>query len=104
MLHDALCIGRKRRRGRLLLDAQGRDIDVQIHKGVLSIKARHNEEQEASNGQFHRRERRTGTMVRHVELPGVLDESAAEAELADGVLTLRIPVQESNQPRQITVN
>ena len=79
------------------------DIDVQIHDGVLSIKAEHPEGQETTDERFYRRERRVGSVSRTVALPGELTVVDSRAELADGVLTLRIPQAEASRPKQIPI-
>ncbi|MHC4429376.1 MAG: Hsp20/alpha crystallin family protein [Planctomycetota bacterium] len=79
------------------------DIDVQIHDGVLSIKAEHAEDQESGDDHFYRRERRVGSVSRRVVLPGEITEAKAGADLADGVLTLRIPQAEASRPKQIPI-
>ncbi|MHC4101024.1 MAG: Hsp20/alpha crystallin family protein [Planctomycetota bacterium] len=79
------------------------DIDVQIHDGVLSIKAEHTEDQETTDERFFRRERRVGSVSRTVALPGEFTVTDARAELADGVLTLRLPQAEASRPKQIPI-
>lgn len=79
------------------------DIDVQIHDGVLSIKAEHDEETETKDEKFYRKERRYGSVSRRVALPGVLNDAEARAELKDGVLTLRIPQAATARPKQIAI-
>ena len=79
------------------------DIDVQLHDGVLSIKADHKEEHETVDERFYRRERRFGSVSRRLALPGIVDESEVKAELKDGVLTLTIPVPEKAKPRRIEI-
>lgn len=80
------------------------DIDVQIHNGVLTIKAEHTEESETNAEQFYRKERRVGSVSRRVALPGVVSEAKANAELKDGVLVLRVPLAEAARPKRIAVN
>jgi len=80
------------------------DIDVQIHEGVLSIKAEKIQETESKNERFYYKERRTGAVSRRVALPGMLADAKAKAELKDGVLTLRIPQSEAAKPKQIQIN
>jgi HSP20 family protein len=71
------------------------EINVELSGGVLTIKARHEEEQEAREENYYRRERRMGAMSRRVELPGrVPDDADADAELRDGVLRITVPVEE----------
>lgn len=80
------------------------DIDVQVHNGVLTIKAEHTEETASKDKRYYRKERRVGSMSRRIALPGaVADTARAEAELKDGVLTLRIPQTEAAKPKQIAI-
>lgn len=80
------------------------DIDIQIHNGVLFIKAEWSEEKETEAERFYRRERRVGSLSRRIALPDVVSDADAHAEFHDGVLTLRIPQAEAARPRQIHVN
>ena len=79
------------------------EIDVQVHDGVLYIKAEHNEEKEENSAKFYRRERRYGAVARRVALPGAVAEADVNAELKDGVLTLTLPVPAKAQPKQIEI-
>lgn len=79
------------------------DIDVQIHNGVLSIKAEHAEEKETGDQRYYRKERRVGSVSRRIALPGVVTDANAKAELKEGVLTLHIPLAEVARPKQISI-
>ena len=79
------------------------DIDVEVHNGILTIKAQHNEEHEEKNERFYRRERRLGSMMRRVALPSTVRENGVQAELCDGVLTLYIPKSEEAMPRKVQI-
>ena len=79
------------------------DIDVQVHSGVLTIKATHNEEREEKSERFFRRERRTTSMSRRVALPSTVEDNKTQAELKDGVLTLQIPKSEQALPRKVQI-
>ena len=79
------------------------DIDVQVHEGVLSIKARRDEERETKDERFYRRERVSGSLSRRVALPGVVRDASVDAELADGVLTLALPLPERAQPQRVEI-
>ncbi len=80
-----------------------KDVEVHAENGVLSIKAKHVEEHESKGERFYRRERRMGSVSRRVALPGMINESKAQAELANGVLTVRIPRAEVAKPKQIAI-
>lgn len=79
------------------------EIDVQVHDGILSISAQHKEEHNEQNERYHRRERRFGTFSRQVTLPVNIVAENTEAELKDGVLTLRLPKSQEAKPRKIQI-
>ena len=79
------------------------EIDVQLHQGVLAIKAEHGAGEASDDERYHRRERRWSTLSRRLALPGVLRDAEVNGELANGVLTLRIPVPAAAKPKQITI-
>ena len=80
------------------------EVDVQIHNGVLTIRAEHDEEKEEKGERYLRRERRWGSLVRSVALPSTVEEDHCEAELKDGVLSLRVPKSEKALPRKVKVS
>lgn len=79
------------------------DIDIQVHEGVLSINATHTTKEETESGRYYRRERQITSVSRRIALPGVVQDAEVDAELANGVLTLSLPLQEKPQPRQIEI-
>lgn len=81
------------------------EIDVQLHDGILSIKAQRSEEHEEGEkgGKYYRRERSWGSVSRRVALPGIVKDADVEAELRNGVLMLTIPIPEEKQPKQIQI-
>lgn len=78
-------------------------IEAEVHEGVLSITATQTEAVEESGEHFLRRERQTRTLSRRVALHTPVQEDQAQAELADGVLTLRLPKVAKDQPRKIRI-
>ncbi|CAG1009072.1 Acid shock protein [Phycisphaerales bacterium] len=79
------------------------NIDVEVHDGVLSINARQEEEKEETGERFYRKERSTTAMSRRVALPSAVMEKDALADFKDGVLTLRLPKSQKEQPRKIRI-
>lgn len=82
---------------------QREDVEIEIHDGVLSIKAEHAEVTEEKKERFYRRERRVGSLSRRVALPSIVEEDKAQAELKDGVLELRIPKSPKASPRKVNI-
>jgi len=78
-------------------------VTVDIEDGVVTIKAQHSESKEEAGERFYRKERRIGSLARRVALPGAVDDSAATAELRDGVLTLRVPKANHSRTRTVEV-
>ena len=79
------------------------DIDVQVHNGILTIKAEHAEESEQKTERYLRRERRVGSFTRSVALPSLVDENSTDANLEHGVLTLRIAKSQAALPRKVKI-
>jgi len=79
------------------------DLDVQLHEGVLSIKAERTEETEEKGDRWYRREPHTGSVSRRIALPGVVTDADVTAELKDGVLTVAVPTPEKPGPKQIEI-
>jgi HSP20 family protein len=80
------------------------DVQVEIHDGVLTIKAEHNEQKEETGERFYCRERRFGSLNRRVALPSAVVEDEAKADLSDGVLTLRLPKAREASSRKIAIS
>lgn len=79
------------------------NIDVQVHDGILTIKAESTEEHEAKGEKFYHKERRWGSLSRRIALPGNPSDEGIAADLKDGVLTVKIPAGKGNQPRRIEI-
>ena len=79
------------------------DVSVEVHEGVLSIKAEHAEEKEEKGETFYRRERRVGSLSRRVALPSDVAEDQIGAELKDGVLTLTMPKNPKPSPKKVRI-
>lgn len=77
------------------------DINVELREGELVVSGDIKERER--QGILRRRARRTGHFEYHVTLPGQVDEDKIEANLHDGVLTVRVPKTEQARPRRIEV-
>jgi len=80
------------------------DVQVEVHDGVLTINAGRTEESEDTGERFYRKERREGSVSRRIALPSPVVEDEARAELADGVLTLRLPKTQKETPKRIAIS
>ncbi|ROR72035.1 Hsp20/alpha crystallin family protein [Bogoriella caseilytica] len=78
-------------------------IDVDVEDRTLTIRAER-QHQVPEDAQWLTHERPTGTFARQLSLGQGLDLERIEADYADGVLSLTIPVAEEARPRKIQVN
>lgn len=77
-------------------------IDVQIERGELRLAARRTAAH-PEGARFLVRERADTTVSRRVMLGDVLDVDHVDAQYADGVLHLRIPLRDTAKPKRIEV-
>jgi HSP20 family protein len=79
------------------------DLDVQAHQDTLVLRGarRPAADQESA---YHRRERRSGSFTRTLQLPFRIDPDRVQAQLEDGVLRLSLSRPEEDKPRRITVS
>ncbi len=81
-----------------------------VKKGDVSVEVRDNElaiqgevKERERTGILRRRTRRTGLFDYRVSLPGEVDADNIDAQLNEGVLTVRIPKPARAQPRRIEI-
>jgi HSP20 family protein len=79
-----------------------KDLSVEITAGELRVSGEIVEKEKL--GWLRHRTRRVGQFAYRTTLPGDIDTDHINADLADGVLTVRVPKTEAAKPRRITVN
>jgi HSP20 family protein len=77
------------------------DVDVELEDGVLTVAGEVREKERT--GILRRRTRRAGAFRYVVTLPGDVDAEHVDAQLRDGVLTVRVPKSPDTQRRHIRV-
>ncbi len=77
------------------------DVEITVENGVLTISAGREGQVEDRQEGYYVRERRSGKVTRSFTLPNTYDVESVEANLTDGLLTLRIPTREEATPRLI---
>jgi len=75
------------------------DLNIQVLDDVVTIEG----EFQADESEYLVRELPHGSFRRSLRLPVALDASKAEADITDGVLTLRLAKAESARPKVIKV-
>ena len=78
------------------------DTELTIENGVLTVKATR-PPRDRADGEPLISERPFGTFTRQLVLGDTLDSERIEADFANGVLTVTIPVAERAKPRRIDV-
>jgi len=79
-----------------------KDIELSITNNVLSIKGERKAAVEKRK--MFKDESWTGTFQRTISLPPVIDSDKIMAELAEGVLRIRLDKKPESKPRQISVS
>ncbi|TWT23782.1 Hsp20/alpha crystallin family protein [Luteimonas marina] len=90
----------------ILADLPGIDpqqIEVQMDKGILSIKGERQGESTTETARFSRIERRYGSFHRRFALPDSADADGISASGRNGVLEIVIPKKPETTPRRIQV-
>jgi HSP20 family protein len=89
----------------LVVDLPGVDpasIDLSLTGNVLSLRGE-KVAAEVANGNVRARERTVGSFHRQITLTEAVDFDRVQAEAKNGVLTVRLPKQETARPRTIPI-
>lgn len=78
------------------------NLDISVERNVLTISAERDWQREEGD-RVYVSERARGSFRRQLQLGEGLDLENLEADLHDGVLTLRIPLAERAKPRKISI-
>ena len=76
------------------------ELNIQVLDDVLRIQG----EYKADESKYLVRELPNGSFTRTLRLPVAIDAEHVDANITDGVLTLRLPKAESARPKQIKIN
>jgi HSP20 family protein len=80
-----------------------KDIEVNMDKGILSIKGERLAENRVEHERYSRVERAHGTFYRRFALPDSANPDGIAASGKNGVLEIAIPKRPESTPRRITV-
>jgi HSP20 family protein len=79
------------------------DLEVQAHQDTLTLRGVRRPAAEEPDA-YDRRERRSGSFTRSIQLPYRIDPDRIEAHLENGVLRLSLPRPHQDKPRRIAVS
>ncbi len=80
-------------------------LEIKLEKGVLSIEGERKDTiiDKGAKTNIHIGERFAGHFYRVVTLPDDIDNNAVTAQYRNGILTIKAPRREAEQPRRITI-
>ena len=82
------------------------ELNIQVLEDVVRIQGKYRQslpEDKADESNYLVRELPNGSFARTLRLPAAIDAEQVEANITDGVLTLRLPKAESARPKQIKI-
>jgi HSP20 family protein len=79
------------------------DVDVKINLNRLTVSGKREAEKTDKGDTYYTYERSYGSFRRSFTLPEGVDSDKIEAELKDGVLSMKLPKKPESQPKQINV-
>ena len=80
------------------------EVEVTAVDGILTIRGERNQEsRNGEEGRYHLIERNYGSFIRRFQLPHGVDDDKIEADVAQGMLKVRIPKTALPQPKRIQV-
>ncbi|HWP46168.1 MAG TPA: Hsp20/alpha crystallin family protein [Candidatus Limnocylindrales bacterium] len=81
-----------------------KDIEVQVHDNILTIRGERKFESDVKRENFHRIERAYGTFQRSFSIPNTIRQDQVKARFHNGILEITLPKMEEAKPRQIKVD
>jgi HSP20 family protein len=79
---------------------QADDLNIQVLDDVVRIEG----EYKTDESNYLVRELPTGSFTRTLRLPAPIEADQVEADITNGLLTLRLPKAQSARPKQIRIN
>jgi HSP20 family protein len=79
------------------------DLEIELKDGTLTISGERRSEHEDRREGFYRVERSFGRFSRSLDIPSGVDPGSVEAHFENGVLEVRIPKPEQEQPTRIKI-
>jgi HSP20 family protein len=79
------------------------DLDITLAQNRLTVSGKREMEHRDEQDRYYAYERSYGSFTRTFTLPTDVDDARVEAELKEGVLTLRMPKSPEQQPKKVQV-
>jgi HSP20 family protein len=82
---------------------EAKDLDLSVNGDSLTIRGTRPEETLKEGETYHRQERGSGNFVRSLQLPFEADAGKVDANLKNGVLSIKLERAEALKPKKIAV-
>jgi len=79
------------------------DVHISVDNNVLTVKGERKLEKADEREGYHRIERSYGSFTRSFTLPNNIDSEHVEADMTEGILTMRVPKKAAPEPKRIAV-
>jgi HSP20 family protein len=79
------------------------DVDVDITRDSITLKATRQDEHEIEDENFHQRELYWGTFARTIALPEEVDVDLADAKEKHGLLVITLPKLDKNRKTKLQI-
>ncbi len=79
------------------------DVKIEVENNILTLRGERKLDHEDRKDGYHRVERWHGSFTRQFILPRTVDAEAIDAQLKDGVLTVKLPKKNEVRQRSIAV-
>jgi HSP20 family protein len=78
-------------------------VQLHVENNVLTLTGERKLERDETRDNYHRVERSYGTFTRSFALPNSVSSDQVQADMTDGILTVKIPKKAEVQPKRIEV-
>jgi HSP20 family protein len=81
----------------------GKDIDISLSGGVLTLKGEKKQEKEEKDENYHFTERSYGAFSRSIRLPQEVQTDKVKASYTNGVVTITLPKSEEAKAKEVKI-
>ena len=81
-----------------------RDIDIEVTGDMITIRGEREMQESVDSADYYYQELYWGSFSRSIVLPQEIDPDGAQADLKDGVLTVRLPKLERSKTKKLKIN
>jgi HSP20 family protein len=79
------------------------EVTIEVEDDVLTVSGKHEDTKEERDGNYVRRERRSGSFSRSMALPTGIDAEQIKATTRDGVVEVTIPLPKESKKQKVEI-